>query len=121
MKILRLLLFCLGILLWTEGIHSQELKVVAFQRMDRDLLARTQERLDLNDVPCAIVRVSVANAKEFTFEGNSNIVPKKSTKKMNIKISYDNIAELKKDLSAVKDAMPGMSGPTISEIYGNES
>ena len=26
---------------------------------------------------------------EFTFEGNSNIVPKKSTKKMNIKISYD--------------------------------
>ena len=70
MKILRLLLFCLGILLWTEGIHSQELKVVAFQRMDRDLLARTQERLDLNDVPCAIVRVSVANAKEFTFEGN---------------------------------------------------
>jgi len=52
------------------NIHSQELKVVAFQRMDRDLLARTQERLDLNDVPCAIVRVSVANAKEFTFEGN---------------------------------------------------
>lgn len=27
---------------------------------------------------------------------------------------------LKKDLSAVKDAMPGMSGPTISEIYGND-
>ena len=50
--------------------QAQELKVSAFQRMDRDLLARTQERLDLNDVPCAIVRVSVANAKNYTFEGN---------------------------------------------------
>ncbi len=27
---------------------------------------------------------------------------------------------LKEDLRAVKDAMPGMSGPTISEIYGND-
>ena len=34
---------------------------------------------------------SFSNSKYFkyTFEGNSNIVPKKSTKKMNIKISYD--------------------------------
>jgi hypothetical protein len=38
--------------------------------MDRDLLARTQERRDLNDVPCAIVRVSVSDAKAYTFEGN---------------------------------------------------
>jgi hypothetical protein len=38
--------------------------------MDRDLLARTQERLDLNDVPCAIVRVSVPDAKAYSFEGN---------------------------------------------------
>ena len=58
------LLLCLGF------VQAQELKVSAFQRLDRDLLARTQERLDLNDVPCAIVRVSVANAKKYTFEGN---------------------------------------------------
>lgn len=70
MKSLRFLLFCIAMICCAGNIHSQELKVVAFQRMDRDLLARTQERLDLNDVPCAIVRVSVANAKEFTFEGN---------------------------------------------------
>lgn len=58
------------LLLFAGGVHAQELKVSAFQRMDRDLLARTQQRLDLNDVPCAIVRVSVAKAKNYTFEGN---------------------------------------------------
>lgn len=50
--------------------HAQDVKVTAFQRMDRDLMARTQERLDLNDDPCAIVRISVADVKEYTFEGN---------------------------------------------------
>ena len=60
----------LFLFLFASIVHAQELKVSSFQRMDRDLLARTQERLDLNDVPCAIVRVSVANAKNYTFEGN---------------------------------------------------
>lgn len=65
-----LLLLGVFLLLFAGIAQAQELKVTAFQRMDRDLLARTQERLDLNDVPCAIVRVSVANAKDYTFEGN---------------------------------------------------
>lgn len=69
MKKQRFLL--LGLLLLVCGLgYAQDLKVSAFQRMDRDLLARTQERLDLNDVPCAIVRVSVPDAKDYTFEGN---------------------------------------------------
>ena len=38
---------------------AQELKVESFERLDRDLLARTSERLDRNDVPCAVLRVSV--------------------------------------------------------------
>lgn len=50
--------------------NAQELKVKSFERLDRDLMARTNERRDLNDEPCAIVRMSVANAKDFTFEGN---------------------------------------------------
>lgn len=70
MKKKRILGLGMFLLFFTGFIHAQELKVSAFQRMDRDLLARTQERLDLNDVPCAIVRVSIANAKEYTFEGN---------------------------------------------------
>jgi ATP phosphoribosyltransferase len=34
------------------------------------------------------------------------------------KLIMANVA--KKDLDSVKDAMPGMAGPTISEIYGND-
>lgn len=64
-------LFCLNLLfLFCSFIYAQDLKVKSFERLDRDLMARTNERLDLNDVPCAIVRVSVANAKDFVFEGN---------------------------------------------------
>lgn len=70
MKNQRFLLLGFFLLLCAGFVQAQELKVSAFQRMDRDLLARTQERLDLNDEPCAIVRVSVANAKNYTFEGN---------------------------------------------------
>lgn len=70
MKKQRLLLLGFMLLLCAGFAQAQELTVSAFQRMDRDLLARTQERLDLNDEPCAIVRVSIANAKNYTFEGN---------------------------------------------------
>ena len=70
MKKQRLLLLGFMLILCAGFAQAQELTVSAFQRMDRDLLARTQERLDLNDVPCAIVRVSIANAKNYTFEGN---------------------------------------------------
>lgn len=69
MKSLRFLLAALLMLGCGLG-YAQELKVTAFQRMDRDLLARTQERLDLNGTPCAIVRVSIPNAEKVTFEGN---------------------------------------------------
>lgn len=59
-----------ALLLLCTLCHAQDVKVTAFQRMDRDLLARTQERLDLNDDPCAVVRISVPDAKSYTFEGN---------------------------------------------------
>lgn len=59
-----LLFFC------TVLLQAQELKVESFNMLERDLLARTAERLDLNDVPCAVLRVSVADAKSFTFTGN---------------------------------------------------
>lgn len=58
------------LLLLSAWVQAQELKVESFARLERDLLARTSQRLDLNDVPCAVLRVSVANAKSFTFAGN---------------------------------------------------
>jgi hypothetical protein len=58
-------------LLWIgTALFAQEAQVTDFQRLDRDLMARTHARFDLNDVPCAVVRVSVPDAKAYTFEGN---------------------------------------------------
>ena len=60
-----------GLLLFLSTLLcAQELKVESFEKLERDLLARTSERLDLNDVPCAVLRVSVADAQSFTFAGN---------------------------------------------------
>lgn len=49
---------------------AQELQVSAFNRLENDLYARTHERLDLNETPCAVLRVSVADAQKFVFSGN---------------------------------------------------
>ena len=49
---------------------AQELQVKEFQRLDRDIYARTHVRLDLNETPCAVLRVSVADAQSFVFTGN---------------------------------------------------
>lgn len=53
-----------------QCLLAQELQIEPLEKLERDLYARTHERLDLNEVPCAVIRVSVANAKDFTFEGN---------------------------------------------------
>lgn len=69
MKKISLLLGLL-ISIAVQTIQAQELQVVSFKRLDRDIYARTHERLDNNDVPCAVLRVSVANAEDYKFEGN---------------------------------------------------
>lgn len=58
------------LLLFGFSAYAQDLKVKSFTRLERDLLARTDERLDLNDIPCAVVRISVQKANSFEFEGN---------------------------------------------------
>lgn len=52
------------------SLFGQEVKVKSFSTMERDLYPRTHERLDLNDQPCAVIRVMVPKAQSFRFEGN---------------------------------------------------
>ena len=52
----RVLFFIFGILLCL-GIYSQELKVKSFTLSAADISAQTQPRKDLNDEPCALVKV----------------------------------------------------------------
>ena len=65
----KALMLCGLLLGLSTGLQAQELQT-SFERLEKDLYARTHERLDLNDVPCAVLRVSVPDAKEFTFSGN---------------------------------------------------
>ena len=65
---MKRLIGCL-MLLCAHFIQAQEVKI-KFEQLQRDLIARTQPRLDLNDNPCAVIRVSAANTNEFDFEGN---------------------------------------------------
>ena len=65
----RILFLCGCFLLLSTCLFAQKLKS-DFKRLDRDLLARTHQRLDLNDEPCAVVRVSAADIESYTFEGN---------------------------------------------------
>ena len=51
-------------------VSAQEIQVKSFQKLDRDLEARTQPRLDLNDNPCSIIKV-VTTGEDFQFEGNT--------------------------------------------------
>lgn len=62
-------LICLVGLLYVFVAQAQKIDV-EFEQLHRDLIARTQPRMDLNDDYCAVIRVSAANVDRFSFEGN---------------------------------------------------
>lgn len=62
-------LLLLSLFALTISVHAQDVKPV-FETLEFDLIARTKPRLDLNDVPCAVLRVSAADIQEYVFEGN---------------------------------------------------
>ena len=70
MKIYRIItvvcLLCLSCL----TITAQALRVKSFECLTSDLTALTKKRLDLNEKPCAILRISIPNSNDFVFEGN---------------------------------------------------
>ena len=62
-------LLCLFVLLFAFLLHAQDVKPT-FEVLEFDLVARTKPRLDINEVPCAVVRISAADIKGYAFEGN---------------------------------------------------
>lgn len=50
-------------------LQAQDVKPT-FQTLEFDLIARTKPRLDINEIPCAVLRVSAAEIKGYEFEGN---------------------------------------------------
>ena len=63
----KICLFCFLLL----GLFAQAQDVKRnFEVLEFDLIARTKPRMDLNEVPCAVLRVSAADIKGYQFEGN---------------------------------------------------
>lgn len=65
MKMCALMILSIGAL----SVNAQEIKVKSFQKLDRDLFARTNPRMDLNDEPCTVIRF-ITSGKGLEFEGN---------------------------------------------------
>lgn len=63
-KVLSILIF-----LFTALVQAQEVKPT-FEVLEFDLIARTKPRLDINEIPCAVLRISAADIKGYAFEGN---------------------------------------------------
>lgn len=63
------LFLCGCLLLLSTFVQAQEL-VPHFKVLERDMLARTKPRLDINENPCAIIRVSAKDIETYSFEGN---------------------------------------------------
>ena len=48
--------------------NAQQPKVIEFSEIPNDIIARTQERKDINGIPCGVVRVSIA-MPDVIFDG----------------------------------------------------
>ena len=60
--------FFLLCLFFCTECYAQELKVLEFTETPNDLIARTQERKDINGVPCGVVRIAIA-MPDISFDG----------------------------------------------------
>lgn len=65
----KLILFLSLFMAVSSSVFAQEIRVKSYKALERDLTARTQERLDRNDNPCSVIKI-VSSGKDFSFEGN---------------------------------------------------
>lgn len=68
-RIIKDVCVCLVVSLSVLSVNAQEIRVKSFQKLERDLFARTNPRLDLNDNPCTVIRF-ITTGKNLQFEGN---------------------------------------------------
>lgn len=61
--------FSVCFMMFSFWAQAQDVKPV-FEILEFDLIARTKPRFDNNENPCAVLRVSAAEIKDYVFEGN---------------------------------------------------
>lgn len=65
----RFILLLISFLGLSSLAIAQEIQVKNFQKLERDLTARTKPRFDLNENPCALIKIETTG-KDFQIEGN---------------------------------------------------
>lgn len=62
-------LYCFLLFLYALTVSAQEIKVKSMEQLTSDLTARTYPRNDANDVPCALIKVTIPMVKNMVFKG----------------------------------------------------
>ena len=63
---------CSVLLVWSTVTFAQELKVVSFEQT-MEAYASVNKRLDNNDVPCAVLKISIPDVNDFSFEAGFRV------------------------------------------------
>jgi uncharacterized protein (TIGR02145 family) len=71
--VLRKLIFLSALLACTVSVFANEFVVKSFEKIENDLAARRYERKDVNDIPCAIIKIRTDISKPFVFDANLGI------------------------------------------------
>lgn len=75
---MKQLIYITLFLLCATSSYSQKMTVESFEYIPNDLVARIEPRTDLNDKPCAVIRVGIA-IQGVVFDGNTIGRPKYNT------------------------------------------
>jgi len=66
---MRRLYVLLLVLVTIDVVVAQQLSVVGFDELTQDISARSQQRLDLNGDPCALIKVQIPGLSDVVFDG----------------------------------------------------
>lgn len=66
---MKKIVLLLMVVICAVSMNAQEIQVKSFKKLERDLIARTNPRLDLNEDPCSVIRF-ISSGKGLEFEGN---------------------------------------------------
>jgi hypothetical protein len=70
MKILTYILFVVACV---SVVQANEFVVQSFEKVEKDISARRYERKDVNDIPCAIIKIRTDIPKPFVFDANLEV------------------------------------------------
>jgi hypothetical protein len=92
---------CLLIAVGVSSVLANEFVVQSFGKIGNDISARRYERIDVNDIPCAIIKIRTDIPKPFVFDANLGVEGNVEYKENNEIWVY--VSEGERQLTIAKD------------------